>query len=103
MIFLAVLLPVLKFLYQNEKHGCIFFSVHSTVSSQCIKIHERICHHCELALCCAPMGLIALQCLVGAEGPGCCHDGMGQGEATVPAVLGCMGLVGCRLDVSEVG
>lgn len=94
MIFLAVLLPVLKFLYQNEKHGCIFFSVHSTVSSQCIKIHERICHHYELALRCAPVGLITLRSSVGAERPGHRHDGARQGEAAVPALPGCMRPVG---------
>ena len=29
--FFAVLKPVLKFLYQNGKHGCVFFVVHRTV------------------------------------------------------------------------
>jgi len=33
----AVLKPVLKFIYQNEKQGCMFFAVHRTVFSQ------RIC------------------------------------------------------------
>ena len=26
--------PVLRFLYQNKKHGCMFFTVHATVFSQ---------------------------------------------------------------------
>ena len=43
--FGAILKPVLKFLYQNGKHGCIFFAVHRTVFSQCIKMHTIICHH----------------------------------------------------------
>ena len=29
--FFAVLKPVLKFLYQNGKHGCVFFVVRRTV------------------------------------------------------------------------
>ena len=41
--FFAVLKPVLKFLYQNGKHGCVFFVVRRTVS-QCIKMHQLICH-----------------------------------------------------------
>lgn len=44
MIFLAVLNPVIKFLNQNRKCGCIFFSVHRTVFSQSIKMHKIIFH-----------------------------------------------------------
>ena len=43
--FSAVLKPILKFLYQNGKHGCIFFSVLRTVLNQCIKIQTTICCH----------------------------------------------------------
>lgn len=39
MIFSAILKFILKFLYQNGKHGCIFLIVHSTVFNQCIKMH----------------------------------------------------------------
>lgn len=99
MIFLAVLLPVLKFLYQNEKHGCIFFSVHSTVSSQCIKIHERICHHYELALRCGPVGLITLRSSVGAERPGHRHDGAGRGR---PQCLLCQAACGLWAAIGHV-
>ena len=45
MIFSAILKPILKFLHQNRKQGCIFFVVQSPVASQCIKMHAIICHH----------------------------------------------------------
>ena len=38
--FFAILKPVLKFLYQNRKHGYISFAAHRTLFSQCIKIHK---------------------------------------------------------------
>lgn len=48
-IFSALLKPILKFLYQNRKHSCIFFfflAVHRTVAcSQCIKMHKIISHN----------------------------------------------------------
>jgi len=36
--FFAVLKPILKFLYQNRKQGCVFYAVQSTVFIQWIKI-----------------------------------------------------------------
>jgi len=48
MIFLTILKPILKFLYQTGKDK--FFTIQSPVFSQCIKMHTIICHlwskHC---------------------------------------------------------
>ena len=41
----AVLKSILKFLYQNRKHGCTFFSDYRTVFSQHIKMHNTISHN----------------------------------------------------------
>lgn len=43
--FLAILKPILTFLYQNRKHSCLFFAANRTVFSQCIKMYKIICHH----------------------------------------------------------
>lgn len=52
MNFFAILKHILKFLYQNGKHSCLFFTIQSTVFSQCIKINAIICYylsqHCPL-------------------------------------------------------
>lgn len=58
--FFAVLKPVQKSLYQNRRHGCIFFAVRKTVFSQCKKnnnnnLKKNPEHHLpsvELALHC---------------------------------------------------
>lgn len=89
--FFAILEPILKFLYQSWKHSYIFFSIHRTVFSQLIKMHELICHklswNCTVPSPCSgfsPDG-ISDSCVPGV-GPGCstgqslCHDGMGHGE-----------------------
>lgn len=39
---------ILKFLYQNGKLDCIFFTIHRTVFSQHIKMNEIICHSMSL-------------------------------------------------------
>lgn len=54
MIFWAILKSIVKFLYQNGKQSCIFFSVYRTIFSQCIKMHNIICH-IELAQHCASL------------------------------------------------
>lgn len=43
--FSALLKSVLRFLYQNGKHSCVFFAAHRTVFSPCITMHTIICHH----------------------------------------------------------
>ena len=42
--YLAIMKPILKFLYQNRTQGCTFLSVHS-VFSQRIKTHTITCHN----------------------------------------------------------
>ena len=67
MIFLSILKPILKFLYHNGKHGCVFFAVHRTVFSQYIKVHKLICHHLSWH-CTAPHALVSAQIgLIAAE------------------------------------
>lgn len=68
--FSAVLKPILKFLYQNGKHGCIFFSVLRTVLNQCIKIQTTIC--CHLG---PPRALVWAQTAL--VGHWCCYWAMG--------------------------
>lgn len=36
--------PILKFLYQSRKHGCIYFTVHRAVFCQWVKTHPPITH-----------------------------------------------------------
>ena len=43
--FSALLKPILQFLYQNGKHGFIYFAVHRTMIRQCIPMHTSISHH----------------------------------------------------------
>lgn len=45
MCFLAILKLILKFYYNKGKYGCIFFSVHRTMFSQCIKMCKVFCHN----------------------------------------------------------
>ena len=55
--FLALLKHILKFLYQNRKHGCMFFTVQRTVFSLYIKMHNIIGHklswHCTVPFPCS--------------------------------------------------
>ena len=44
-IFFAILKPILKFLYQNGKHGSVFFAVQGPLFSQRIKTHTAMRHH----------------------------------------------------------
>jgi len=44
-IFLAILKPILKYLYKNRKHGCVFSTVSRTAFSQSVKIYKLICHN----------------------------------------------------------
>lgn len=41
--FSEILKHTLKLLYQNRRYGCLFFAVHRTVFSQCIKMYVSIC------------------------------------------------------------
>jgi len=74
MIFSTILKHILKFLYQNGKHGCIFSAVRRTVF---INIHKLICRNLSSqctalhALVLAQTGLIATQYSIGTR-PG--HD-----------------------------
>ena len=43
--FSVILKPVLKFLYQNGKQGCIILTVHRIVFSQWIKMHTVISYN----------------------------------------------------------
>jgi len=44
-ILSAILKPVPKFRYQNGRHSYVFFTVHRTVFSRCIKMHTTVCHN----------------------------------------------------------
>jgi len=103
----------LKFLYQNWKHSCIFFTVHRAVFSQCIKMPKIVCHNfrqqCTTpSLASAQMMSITHWCLAVAEWwvhkrvePGCLaershfHDGVGAGG-------GLMWPVGHRLNMPDL-
>lgn len=117
LFFFSILKPILKFLHQNAKQGCIFFAVHRTLFSQCIKTHNIICHnlswHCDMPSPCPDFSsdsinstlmvvpvclLMSNGCMPEAEpfsGQSCCYDVAGQGEVAVPAELGCNQCVGC--------
>ena len=43
--FFAILKPIVKLLYQTRNHGCIFFTVQSTVFHLRIKMQTVICRH----------------------------------------------------------
>ena len=43
--FFEILKTILKLLYQNRKHGCIFFAVHKAVFRQYITVHTVICYN----------------------------------------------------------
>ena len=58
--FFSILKPVLKFLYQNGRHGCVFFEAHRTVFSQCIQIHTHIFRNVSWH-CTAPHVLLSAQ------------------------------------------
>ena len=58
-LFLALLKPILKLLYQKWKHSCIFFTLQSTAFSQSIKMHTIICHHLsQRSQPCPPRALV---------------------------------------------
>lgn len=112
--FFAVLKPVQKSLYQNRRHGCIFFAVRKTVFSQCKKnnnnnLKKNPEHHLpsvELALHCTfpvswfqPMWGSSCTSSLGAEWWLCqatqqCRTtammvcGAGKGRAVLWAMLG---------------
>lgn len=43
-ISLVISKPASEYLHHNGKHGCIFFTVHRSMFSQCTKMHNIICH-----------------------------------------------------------
>lgn len=51
MIFSSVWKTILKFVFENRKHA--FFTIHRTVSSQCIKMYKFFLPYFELALHCS--------------------------------------------------
>lgn len=77
--FSAILKPVLKFLYQNKKYSCVFFTFHRAMFSRCITMHKLICHHlrqCPVGFCPGRVNSTAMFCWC--WGKSCCHDGVGR-------------------------
>jgi len=97
--FFAILEPVLKFLYQNEKHDYgFFFPVHRPAFTQCIKMHKLVCHNLSYH-CMAPSPRPGSSPVVWlALSDGCCGSRatstVVRGQAAVWAVLGRMWAVG---------
>ena len=66
LFFFLILKPVFKFLCQKEKQGCLFFTAHRTVFSQCIKMQTIICYklswHCTVPSLCFGFSMDSANC-----------------------------------------
>ena len=112
MIFLAILKPILKLLYQPAKHGCMFFAVWSTVCSPCTKTHTIHCHHLSqhcaaLPSPCSGFSQHSISSSLAIVSNGCVPGATEWGRATSivwgkeqPA--GCTYLPSCMMDNSSM-